>query len=251
MKGKKSKFVQIHYDIKKKLNLTLNEYALLELVYFYSTNPQSSQLGWCYASKKHLADCIDVSSRSVINLLSKLENNGFIEKSMNGRLIKTTKKWNETKFTHYEESSHDGEESSHMSEESSHKNGEESSHRTVKKVHTNNIVNKIDVNKIINNTVNNELVFPFDSNEFLETWNLWKNYRQEIKKPIKGIISEQSQLQKLSKISNGDQQTAIEIINQSISNNWQGLFEIKKQKSNSTDVAMKLIQDIENGDVEI
>jgi hypothetical protein len=73
----------------------------------------------------------------------------------------------------------------------------------------------------------------------------------EIKKPFKGVISEQSQLKKLSKLSNGDQQTAIEIINQSISNNWQGLFEIKKQKSNSTDVAMKLIQDIENGEVEI
>ena len=244
MKGKKSKFVQIHYDIKKKLNLTLNEYALLELVYFYSTNPQSSQLGWCYASKKHLAESIDVSSRSVINLLSKLEHNGFIKKSMNGRLIKTTKKWNETKFTHYEETSHDG-------EESSHKNGEESSHRTVKKVHTNNIVNNIDVNKINNKIVNKDLVFPFDSNKFLETWKLWKDYRKEIKKPIKGIISEQSQLQKLSKISNGDQQTAIEIINQSISNNWQGLFEIKKQKPNSTDVAMKLIQDIENGEVEI
>lgn len=140
---KKTRFVIIHYEIKKKYKLTLNEYALLELIYYYSTNPESAHQGWCYASKKHLGECLDISSRTVIKLISKLENEGFIEKAMDGKFIKTTKKWNLTKFIH-------GEESSHPHEESSHKNGEESSHETVKKVHTNSIVN----NTLFSNTEN-------------------------------------------------------------------------------------------------
>lgn len=138
---KKTRFVIIHFSTKKKFELSLNEYALLELVYYYSTNPESAHQGWCYASKKHLGECIDVSSRTIIKLLNKLEEEGFIQKSMEGKLIRTTKKWNMTKFTH-------GEESSHGSEKSSSNNGEESSVETVKNVHTNSKENRT----LFNNT---------------------------------------------------------------------------------------------------
>jgi hypothetical protein len=77
------------------------------------------------------------------------------------------------------------------------------------------------------------IVYPFDSIEFQETWNLWLKYRKEIKKTIKGKISKQAQLMKLGRLANGNEEAAIAVIMQSIENNWQGLFAVKN-KSNGT-----------------
>ena len=216
-------------------SICFNEWALdktikSELGLLLIISGLCAERGYCFASNEYFSNLFDVDEVTISRKLKKLEKKGYIKimYSRNGYRVENR----EIRLT--------------KMSPPINKNVNGAINKNVKYNNTSNNIT------IINNTSNNnELVFPFDSNEFLETWNLWKNYRQEIKKPIKGIISEQSQLQKLSKISNGDQQTAIEIINQSISNNWQGLFEIKKQKPNSTDVAMKLIQDIENGDVEI
>ena len=216
-------------------SICFNEWALdktikSELGLLLIISGLCAERGYCFASNEYFSNLFDVDEVTISRKLKKLEKKSYIKimYSRNGYRVENR----EIRLT--------------KMSPPINKNVNGSINKNVKYNNTSNNIT------IINNTSNNkELVFPFDSNEFLETWNLWKNYRQEIKKPIKGIISEQSQLQKLSKISNGDQQTAIEIINQSISNNWQGLFEIKKQKPNSTDVAMKLIQDIENGDVEI
>jgi len=216
-------------------SICFNEWALdktikSELGLLLIISGLCAERGYCFASNEYFSNLFDVDEVTISRKLKKLEKKSYIKimYSRNGYRVENR----EIRLT--------------KMSPPINKNVNGSINKNVKYNNTSNNIT------IINNTSNNnELVFPFDSNEFLETWKLWKDYRKEIKKPIKGIISEQSQLQKLSKISNGDQQTAIEIINQSISNNWQGLFEIKKQKSNSTDVAMKLIQDIENGDVEI
>jgi hypothetical protein len=224
-------------------SICFNEWALdktikSELGLLLIISGLCAERGYCFASNEYFSNLFDVDEVTISRKLKKLEKKSYIKimYSRNGYRVEN-REIRLTKMSPPINKNVNG---------SINKNVNGSINKNVKYNNTSNNIT------IINNTSNNnELVFPFDSNEFLETWNLWKNYRKEIKKPIKGIISEQSQLQKLSKISKGDQQTAIEIINQSISNNWQGLFEIKKQKSNSTDVAMKLIQDIENGDVEI
>lgn len=46
-----------------------------------------------------------------------------------------------------------------------------------------------------------EIVLPFNSEVFKNKWELWKAYRKEIKKPIKGVISEQAALKDLSEIA--------------------------------------------------
>lgn len=73
------------------------------------------------------------------------------------------------------------------------------------------------------------VVMAFDTKEYLQAWELWVNYRKEIKKPIKGLSAAQGQQNKLSKLGGGDPQKAVEIIMQSIENNWIGLFELKNQ----------------------
>ena len=73
------------------------------------------------------------------------------------------------------------------------------------------------------------IVNPF-SPEFLETWDLWKEYRrQEHGFKYKGLISEQARLMELCTLAGGDEYRAIEIIKQSISNTWKGFFPLKNK----------------------
>ena len=69
------------------------------------------------------------------------------------------------------------------------------------------------------------LIFPFTSDKFMEAWDLWKNYKKETFGFIyKGVFSEQMTLKKLTELSNGEEERAIRIIEQSIMQQWQGLF---------------------------
>ena len=73
------------------------------------------------------------------------------------------------------------------------------------------------------------LINPF-SEQFLETWDLWKQYRwEEHKFKYKGVISEQARLIELCTLSGGDEYKAVEIIKQSISNTWKGFFPLKNK----------------------
>ena len=85
----------------------------------------------------------------------------------------------------------------------------------------------------ISKVIKEDLVFPFQEKEFLDTWEIWIEERREsgIKKYTNR--GEQSALHKLQKISNHDYKTAIAIINESISNGWRGLFELKGSKQDS------------------
>jgi len=79
------------------------------------------------------------------------------------------------------------------------------------------------------------LIFPFTSDKFMEAWELWKNYKKETFGFVyKGVFSEQMTLKKLTELSNGEEERAIRIIEQSIMQQWQGLFplHIPKHKEN-------------------
>jgi len=100
------------------------------------------------------------------------------------------------------------------------------------------------IDKPINNEplttkpINNEpegVVFPFDSIEFKKSWSTWKDYKQkEHKFKYKTATSEQAALIKLNKISDGDEKKAVEIINESLANGWQGFFELKEKNNGNT-----------------
>lgn len=71
----------------------------------------------------------------------------------------------------------------------------------------------------------NKLILPYDSVEFVEAWNnllstkKWKN---------KSNVALEASTKKLAKYSEAD---GIEMINNSITGEWQGLFELKKSFS--------------------
>jgi len=75
------------------------------------------------------------------------------------------------------------------------------------------------------------IINPF-SEKFLDTWQLWKDFRLGYDKfAYKGVFSEQLALKKLSELSNMDEQEAIEIVEQSISRQWTGFYENKNKKN--------------------
>lgn len=77
-----------------------------------------------------------------------------------------------------------------------------------------------------------EVIFPFSSNLFLDKWNLWVDYKKEqFNFTYKSAISKQAALNELVKLSNGQEQIAIQIILQSINNGWKGFFQLKNEQN--------------------
>ena len=95
-----------------------------------------------------------------------------------------------------------------------------------------------------------KLTYPFNTPEFIETWGLWLAHRREIKKPIKGKISQQAALKKIGALAEGKEPQAIAIIMQSLENNWRGLFKLKTEnnvtETNDDDLIEALKRRFEN-----
>ena len=80
-----------------------------------------------------------------------------------------------------------------------------------------------------------EVVLPFDSENFNEQWQVWKDYKKkEHKFNFRSAGSEQASLIELSNLSGGDEAKAIQIIHQSMANGWKGFFEIKNNVNGKT-----------------
>ena len=69
-------------------------------------------------------------------------------------------------------------------------------------------------------TTSEDKHLPFESESFKTIWNNWLTYRKEIKKPYKSQLSIKQVLSKLAKF---EEAFAIELIEKSIANGWQGL----------------------------
>lgn len=80
-----------------------------------------------------------------------------------------------------------------------------------------------------------EIVFPFDSEVFKKYWSLWLEFKKEqFNFTYKSNISIQSALNELVRLSNGQEQIAIKIIEQSMAKGWQGFFQLKNESNATT-----------------
>ena len=99
--------ITINLDVLKKLDLTLNEYAICEYITRKQADPQSALSGWCIVTKKDIAFNLNLTQRSVFAILKKLLNRGYIERHQKTKFIRTSSIYYScTSFTQYEESSH-------------------------------------------------------------------------------------------------------------------------------------------------
>jgi len=92
---------------------------------------------------------------------------------------------------------------------------------------------------------NGKIVFPpsLDNDLFRTTWAEWEKYRKDIKKKLTSL-TRKKQLAKLAKFaySGTDCSIAIAMINRSIENGWQGLFDLPESEKPKEDI--KLFDDI-------
>lgn len=72
--------------------------------------------------------------------------------------------------------------------------------------------------------------FDFISNEFLETFTLWLEYKKDRRENYKSEKSLKACYNKLVKLSKGNPAVASQIVDESIANNWAGFFELKNDK---------------------
>jgi predicted HTH transcriptional regulator len=89
--------------------------------------------------------------------------------------------------------------------------------------------------------VSKGVIYPFQEKEFKDTWKIWIEERRENSYKKYSLRAEQAALHNLQKISNNEYRTAINIINQSISHGWRGLFALKSSKQTKPEFDSKKI----------
>lgn len=83
------RYIAIDLLALKENKLSLEEWTLLENIYFMSNN----NIGYCFASKETLRDIIQVSNGQIYKIITKLIENGFIVKNKQTGFLKVTQKW--------------------------------------------------------------------------------------------------------------------------------------------------------------
>lgn len=85
------------------------------------------------------------------------------------------------------------------------------------------------------NSKENGVQLPFNHDGFIEKWQEWLQYRKERRLPAYVPTGLKKTFTMLKRISLNSPEIAMQIIDQSISNNYQGLFELKPS-SNATNI---------------
>lgn len=80
------------------------------------------------------------------------------------------------------------------------------------------------------------LKLDFVSDEFRDSFSLWLDYKYERKEKYKSERSIKMCYDKLVKLSDNNPAIVTEIVNQSIANNWAGLFALKTENNNGNKI---------------
>lgn len=94
---------------------------------------------------------------------------------------------------------------------------------------------------ILKTDIEKDTIVQYFGEEFLTKWAEWIIYRKERRLPKYKDKGLKGALTRLSNLSNGCPETAGKIIDQSIGNNWQGLFGLKDNGKKFTEKASEFI----------
>ena len=88
-------YTTILHDKRKQLGLSINEYVLAAVIHNLSST-NSKVPGWCYASKKWMAEDLGFSKMTIHNLLNSLEDKGLIIRDEETKYLKASRLWIDT-----------------------------------------------------------------------------------------------------------------------------------------------------------
>lgn len=209
------------------------ELTIMEKLFFVEIQSLDNQDG-CYASNQHFAKFFGVTKGRCSQIINALKDKGFItveylkdDKETKGRIIKSTVKLvkndNERLNTPYLENAD----------------------RVFNKLNTPYLENAKDSNTLFSNTFRNkeknttyskrktqktsfidEMVNDYtDNQELLDSLFDFVDMRKQIKKPITTKSTVTRLLNKLDKLSGGDDDKKIKLLNASIDHCWQDVYE--------------------------
>lgn len=89
-------YTTINHDARIPLDLSMNEYAVVDLIYHLSNNPKSTVQGWCYASKATIGKSLGLSEKSVHTILAKVIARNLVEKHPETKHLKASSLWYQT-----------------------------------------------------------------------------------------------------------------------------------------------------------
>lgn len=78
-----------------------------------------------------------------------------------------------------------------------------------------------------------EIIYPFSSSRFEDTWLIWKAYKKEQFNFRYKPIGEQVALKALGEDSGYDEELAVQMINRAMANGYRGIFPIKTNLINN------------------
>jgi biotin operon repressor len=87
-------YTRIFHALRSKLNISNDEYMLLDMVYHLSQKQDSEHPGWCYATKEYIGKKIGVTRQSIHKYIPKLKLAGLLEVVSDTGCIRTTGLWN-------------------------------------------------------------------------------------------------------------------------------------------------------------
>ena len=76
-----------------------------------------------------------------------------------------------------------------------------------------------------------EFILNEEDKELIPAYNLWMDYKKQKRQSYKSLLSKKIFFEDLKKFSNGDAETAMQIVKQSMRNNWAGIFELNSSKN--------------------
>ena len=187
--------------------------------------------GQVIVGRKKLAERLGMTEQRVRNCLNRL-------KSTNEITIKTTNKYSLITIVKYD--IYQGE-----SEENNQQNNQLANQQQTNKEPTKNqqrtTVKEIKkYKKLRNKEVISNKDIEFDTSpEFNKALQDFEEMRKRIKKPLTDRAKELI-LEKLEQLAPGDEQKQIKILDQSVMNSWQGVFELKEKKGSAIDRIFEL-----------
>ena len=188
--------------------------------------------GQFVGGRKVLAEMTGISEQTIRTCLSRLESTGEITR-------KSTNKFSIITITNY----------------GSYQQSLKGDQPTTNQQLTNNqpttnqqLTTTKEIKKERNKENNITPIIPFEvSPEFQPAFNLWLEYKKERKQSYKSKKSLQAIYKRLLNLSGNNPDVAMAIVEQSMANNWAGLFALKDDQLSKTDKRNAWEQEINNG----
>ncbi len=195
-----------------------------EANFIWNNQTQQVKQGSGIFSQKQIAVLLKMPISKVNRILKFLQNeNQILVTTCNKYTIIEVLNW--AKFQQEEQNGNQTE--TKQKSTRNQKENKQKSNRNQLETNNNEKKEKNDNNEKNEQEAESDLVYPFVTDEFKKIWQVWNNYRTQRKIPYKNLISEQAALKQLAQQAGGSQANAIAIVEQSLANQWQGLFELK------------------------